>query len=81
MDVGLPKSKKSHRTVPVPPHVPTFQALLGHEDYATPQKYAHMAPDAHNKVIDSWSRRVPADARFPALDAPVTHETAKARPR
>jgi integrase len=41
------------------------QALLGHEDYATTQRYAHLAPDAHSKVLESWSRR---------LDAPVTHE-------
>jgi len=33
------------------------QALLGHEDYATTQRYAHLAPDAHDKVIESWSRR------------------------
>ena len=120
-----PKSKKSHRTVPVPPHViesmsvlmagrardalvftapgggpvtdehfrdrvwypavraagirrfpprimrhtaaswlvqdgvPLYdvQALLGHEDYATTQRYAHLAPDAHDKVIQSWGRR------------------------
>ncbi len=41
------------------------QALLGHEDYATTQRYAHLAPGAHSKVMESWSRR---------LDAPVTHE-------
>ncbi len=41
------------------------QALLGHEDYATTQRYAHLAPDAHSKVLESWSRR---------LDAPVTHQ-------
>lgn len=40
------------------------QALLGHEDYATTQRYAHLAPDAHSKVIESWSRR---------LGAPVAH--------
>ena len=40
------------------------QALLGHEDYATTQRYAHLAPGAHGKVIDSWARR---------LDARVTH--------
>jgi integrase len=41
------------------------QALLGHEDYATTQRYAHLAPDAHSRVMESWSRH---------LDAPVTHE-------
>ena len=34
-----------------------LQALLGHNDHATTQRYAHRAPDAHNKVIESWSRR------------------------
>jgi site-specific recombinase XerC len=34
------------------------QALLGHEDYATTQQYAHLAPDAHGKVIESWARRL-----------------------
>lgn len=33
------------------------QALLGHEDSSTTQKYAHLAPDAHSKVIESWNRR------------------------
>jgi integrase len=37
------------------------QALLGHESYRTTERYAHLAPDAHSKVIESWSRR--ADAR------------------
>ena len=26
------------------------QMLLGHEDYPTKQRYAHLAPDAHDKV-------------------------------
>jgi len=41
------------------------QALLGHESFTTTQRYAHLAPDAHSKVIESWSRR---------FDAPVTHK-------
>jgi len=47
------------------------QALLGHEDYSTTQRYAHLKPDAHGKVVESWSRR---------SDAPVTHECKKAGP-
>lgn len=38
------------------------KALLGHEDCATTQRYAHLAPDAHGKVIESWTRR--RDARM-----------------
>jgi integrase len=40
------------------------QALLGHESFATTQRYAHLAPDAHSPVIESWSRH---------RDASVTH--------
>jgi integrase len=39
------------------------QALLGHEDYATTQRYAHLAPDAHDKVIESWGRRAAGSGR------------------
>jgi integrase len=47
------------------------QALLGHEDYATTQRYAHLAPGVHSKVLESWARRP---------DAPVTHRRKEARP-
>jgi integrase len=36
------------------------QALLGHESFATTQRYAHLAPDAHSKVLESWKRRAGA---------------------
>lgn len=48
-----------------------IQHLLGHEDYSTTQRYAHLAPDAHSKVMESWARR---------LDAPVTHGRKETRP-
>jgi len=41
------------------------QALLGHESFATTQRYAHLAPDAHNKVVESWRRT--SDARRPKI--------------
>jgi hypothetical protein len=33
---------------------------LGHESFATTQRYAHLAPDAHSKVLESWARRTEA---------------------
>jgi integrase len=33
------------------------QALLGHESFQTTTRYAHLAPDAHAKIRESWSRR------------------------
>lgn len=33
------------------------QALLGHESFKTTERYAHLAPGAHEKVIQSWARR------------------------
>jgi integrase len=36
------------------------QALLGHESYRTTERYAHLAPDAHDKVVQSWARRCSA---------------------
>jgi site-specific recombinase XerD len=57
----------------VPDGVPLYdvQALLGHEDYATTQRYAHLAPGAHDKVIESWKRR---------RDAPAMHRQKEAGP-
>ena len=46
------------------------QALLGHESYRTTERYAHLAPDAHDKVVQSWARR---------RDASVTHERKQGR--
>lgn len=37
------------------------QKLLGHESYTTTMRYAHLAPDAHGRVLDSWRRT--GDAR------------------
>ena len=47
------------------------QALLGHESYRTTERYAHLAPDAHDKVVQSWARR---------HDASMTHERKEGRP-
>jgi hypothetical protein len=60
------------------------QALLGHEDYATAQRYAHLAPDAHDKVIESWGRRSRIGAAmmahvFPSRGARLAHGCKKSR--
>ncbi|GAB3693394.1 tyrosine-type recombinase/integrase [Nocardiopsis oceani] len=36
-----------------------IQRLLGHEDYATTLRYAHLQPDAFDAVRKSWERRRP----------------------
>lgn len=33
------------------------QALLGHEKPSTTQKYAHLAPGAHEAILEAWDRR------------------------
>jgi integrase len=38
------------------------QALLGHESFATTQRYAHLQPDAHAKIRESWGRRASVEA-------------------
>jgi site-specific recombinase XerD len=42
------------------------QALLGHESFGTTQRCAHLAPDAHSRVIQSWSRRADASVTYRA---------------
>lgn len=34
------------------------QALLGHESFATTQRYSHLAPDAHDAVLESWNKKL-----------------------
>lgn len=51
------------------------QALLGHEDFRTTQRYAHHAPDAHEAVLAAWGRMRAGDA-----DARVTHRREKGPP-
>lgn len=41
------------------------QDLLGHESFATTQRYAHLAPSAHDKIRQSWLR-TGSDRRFTA---------------
>src|SRR5215471_1313291 len=38
------------------------QALLGHESFRTTERYAHLAPDAHDRVLKSWAGRMVTDA-------------------
>lgn len=32
------------------------QALLGHESHSTTQRYAHLKPDAHQRIEEAWTR-------------------------
>jgi integrase len=45
-----------------------LQALLGHENHKTTQKYAHLKPDAFDDAQAIWAA-LPVDARRAALDA------------
>jgi hypothetical protein len=53
------------------------QALLGHEDYASTQRYAHLTPDAHDRVLQSWNRRLGVPAAH-ELKRPVPHDEERA---
>jgi integrase len=35
--------------------------LLGHESYQTTERYAHLAPDAHDRVLKLWAGRTKRD--------------------
>jgi len=37
------------------------QALLGYESFRTTGRYAHLAPDAHDRVLKSWAGRTKKD--------------------
>lgn len=54
------------------------QHLLGHESFATTQRYAHLAPEAHSKVIESWKRRASAP-RSSEDGARAAHDMQEAR--
>jgi integrase len=70
--VPAPDHATHGRVVAGAGRVPLYdvQALLGHEDYATTQRYAHLAPGAHGEVRESWARR---------SDASVTHDSKEGR--
>ena len=63
-----PKSKKSHRVVPVPLRTLEGMSVLMAGRDRDALRYAHLAPDAHSKVIESWNRRA---------GAPVAHAAGK----
>ena len=54
------------------------QHLLGHERSTTTERYAHLAPDAHNEVLESWKRRTSGTVSV-GSGAPVAHDAKEAR--
>jgi integrase len=44
------------------------QELLGHESFATTQRYAHLQPGAHDVIRESWKRRDARPTHAPKRD-------------
>lgn len=50
------------------------QHLLGHESYATTQRYSHLAPNASDRITDAWTR-IAGDRDAQVTHAPVTRSS------
>jgi integrase len=46
------------------------QKLLGHESFQVTMRYAHLAPDAHGTVEESWRRLAAHHGRTAQVGGP-----------